>query len=301
MFVPGDRILESQSEVESVAFSKNGALLAAGCRDGKIRVWNLASGALERTVEAKGANLLAAHGHFSTVGADGSIAIRSWESDQTVRQVPAPRPRAFAVVSSPDGKLIAGAGRAADTGSENLVRVWDSTGKERFQSLAGVGGISRMVFSPNGEFLIAGSYDADLRVWDTRNGELKRKVEELTVSMFDMTFSPDGKHLATAGVDRIVYLWETANWRLVRKLTGQPEMIAALAFSPDGRQLATGGFDEMAFKNPAHVMIWDLASGKTLRTVNSTQRVARLSYSPDGKLVAVADRGKKVNLWAVSV
>ncbi len=72
MFVPGDRILESQSEVESVAFSKNGALLAAGCRDGKIRVWNLASGALERTVEAKGANLLAAHGHFSTVGADGS-------------------------------------------------------------------------------------------------------------------------------------------------------------------------------------------------------------------------------------
>lgn len=297
MFVPGDRVLESESEVESVAFSRDGSL-AAACRDNRIRIWNLRSGTVERTVSDASTNLLAAPGHFATIAADGKVTVRSWDTGQVARQMAPPTPKAGGLVASADGTLLAGSSRAADTGSDNLVRVWDASGRERFRSLAGVGGISRMVFSPDGAVLVAGSYDADVRVWDTRNGELKTKIEELTVSMFDMAFSPDGRHFAAAGVDRIVYLWDAASWKLVRKLTGQPEMISALAFSPDGKLLATGGFDELAFKNPAHVLLWDLASGKPRRTVNTDSRVARVAFSPDGKLVAVADRGKKIRLWA---
>ncbi len=298
MWVPGDRILESESEAESVAFSKDGSLLAAGCRDNRIRVWNLRSGALERTVADASTNLLAAGGHFAKVAADGKVTVKSWETGDVMRQLAPPAPKPAGVVASPDGSLVAASSRAYDTGSENLVRVWDAAGRERFHSLAGVGGITRMVFSPDGSMLVAGSYDADVRVWDTRNGELKTKIEELTVSMFDMVFSPDGRQFAAAGVDRIVYLWDAATWKLTRKLTGQPEMISALAFSPDGKRIVSGGFDEMAFQNPAHVLVWDLASGKVLRTVKSDSRVARVAFSPDGKLVAVADRKKKVWLWA---
>lgn len=299
MYVPGDRSFETDSEVEAVAFSKDGGQLAAACRDGKIRVFNTRTGAADRMVPNASSNL-APGGRYATASREGAIALRSWDAEQPARELKAAAPRVASVTASADGALIAGAGPAGETGSENLMRVWDASGRERFRSPAGVGGMSRMAFSPDGRWLVAGSYDADVRIWDTSNGELKRKIEDLTVSMFDIVFSPDGRQVAMGGVDRIVYLWDTSSWQLKRKLAGQPEMISALAFSPDGQRLVSGGFDEMAFKNPAHVLLWDLASGKILRTVKTTQRTARLAYAPDGKTFAVADRGKRVALWAAS-
>src|SRR5262249_11421951 len=129
------------------------------------------------------------------------------------------------------------------------------------------------------------------------DGELVRLIEDVPVSVFDMAFTPDGKYLAAAGVDRIVYFWDAHTWKLARKLTGQQEMIASLAFSADGRLLATGGFNDITQKHPVSILLWDVASGKIVRTLPSPHRVGSVAFSPDGKLLASTSDDNHVRFW----
>lgn len=189
---------------------------------------------------------------------------------------------------------------AHSTVNVNLVEVRNRDGSQRFVAPAGLGGTSILEFSPDGSALIAGSWDADVRVWNARNGELIRLIGELKVGMFASAFSPDGKLLATGGVDRTVYLWDTKTWKLARKLGPVKDMVSAIAFSNDGKILATGGFDDAAAANPAKVQAWDLTSGKVLRELTAPRRVSSITVSPDGKSIASASQTKAINLWQVS-
>lgn len=258
---------DSESPVNSVLFVEGGKSLAGGCADGKVRVWDPATGALQKTLakEELKPPYTSLIGGLST-SADGALRATS--------QIPNRQT------------------------SENVVQVRDASGAEKLKLQAGIGGMAILGFSPDGSALVAGSYDADIRVWNVRNGELVRRVEELPVAMFAMAFSPDGKLLATAGVDRIVYFWDTKTWKVARKISGQPEMISALAFSADGKRLVTGGFSELTSAAPVKIILWEAASGKMLKSFPAPRRVSSTVFSPDGKWIAAAFRDKSVQLFA---
>ena len=298
------KVFKAESEVTSLAFSKDGKSLATFGRDGDIRLIDIQSGLVTKTHkrgEGEGnPEFLAARGQFAAIGKDGTAKIRDLESGATIYSLAIEGPRVSRIASTEDGKTIAGGSRDSESASGNLVRVWDvADGKPHFKVPAGIGGLSAMTFSPDGQTLVASAYDTDMRVWNARNGELMKVVEDMTVSMFDLAYSPDGKHLAAAGVDRTIYLWDAKAWRLVRKFTGQPEMISAMEFSPDGKLLVTGGMNEMAFTAPVKVIVWDVATGQAVRTVEAEHRVNAATFSPDGKWFAAADGSKNVKLWAV--
>jgi WD40 repeat protein len=299
---PGDRVIQSDADVLKVAFSPDGSTLAANCGDGKIRLWDAKSGALKRTVPREqgdtSVTLPSPADLLASLGTEGSIRIWDLQTGDVKRRVTGVPRRTRGLVLSADRQLVAGSGRTGETGSEETVRLWDAAGKERFAAPAGLGGTSAMAVSPDGGTLVAASYDTNVRAWNTRNGELLRLIEELPVSMFAMSFSPDGKYLATAGVDRIVYLWDAKTWKLARKLTGQPEMIQSLDFSPDGRRILTGGFSDVTNQNPVTVLLWDVASGKTLRSFPAPHAVRTVAFSPDGMLAAAASQ-KTVSLWTL--
>jgi WD40 repeat protein len=61
----------------------------------------------------------------------------------------------------------------------------------------------------------------------------------------------------------------------------RPVPIMALAFGPDGKELAVGGYHE--------VTLWEAANGRLVgRIGNIAQRTQRLTYSPDGTVLAAA-------------
>lgn len=300
--VPGDLTISSDAAVGSLNFSADGKSIAATCGDGMVRLWDTKTAELQKAFSfhkedvavtlAGRADLLAA------AGRDGGIKIWDLKTGETIQKIAGPAAGTRRMAFSADRQLVAGSSPVDAEGSEYTVRIWDASGKEQHALAAGLGGISALAFSPDGRTLVAAGYDTNLRAWSTRDGELLRLMDELPLATFAVAFSPDGNYLATAGADRIVYLWDTKTWKIARKFSGQPEMISALAFSPDSRMLLTGGFSEFSVRNPVKAMLWNVSSGKPLRSMGSAHMVRSAAFSPDGTQAATSVE-QTVNIWAV--
>jgi hypothetical protein len=79
--------------------------------------------------------------------------------------------------------------------------------------------------------------------------------------------------------------------RLARTLTGHHYYVCEVAFSPDGHLLATVAQDGTA-------RLWDPASGKHLRTLDSpTWCVFGVAFSPDGRLLATVSLEGTALVW----
>ena len=134
-----------------------------------------------------------------------------------------------------------------------------------------------------------------------RDGELLAEIDDLPIMTPSVHFTPDGNNLMGINLDGHAYLWSTSSWRLTRRFEeSQPELGWSMALSPDGRLLATGGMDIASAMNPSNLIIWDLESGESVRTIRLPHQVLGIDFSKDGSLIAVASLEDGVRLWEVS-
>jgi WD40 repeat protein len=163
--------------------------------------------------------------------------------------------------------------------------------------------ISEIDISPDGQYILSGSFDSFI-LWDVRQG---KKVQTFTHESrlehpVHVAFSPDGKYFASGG--KGTKLWNLTTKQEVMKL--DDSSIYSMAFSPDGKYLLSAGFipSNSPFSDNTQTMkMFDIATGEEIRDfkLQSRQLVFDVAYSPDSKYIlsGVGYEGKMI-LWNTS-
>jgi WD40 repeat protein/serine/threonine protein kinase len=288
-------------DVKGVAFTPDGQCVVAACRDGTVKTWKMSSGREMATFHrplqtVDNACFSPDARRLAWSSQDGMIQV--WDLATGEEKFAEQSNTGFgrSVAFSPDGRLIALAG------FDGTLRLLDSdNGQERLTIYAHPSLVSGVSFSPDGCQLASASYDQTVRTWDaTPLGDDYQVSHCQTLSghteqVYGVAFSPDSRWLASASLDKTVRVWqrrrhgESDGYTARYVLRGHTTNVIAVAFSADGRTLASASWDNT-------VKLWDLNAPQgdslaLLRTIPSAERISSMDFSPDGRLLAVGQRG----------
>lgn len=172
---------------------------------------------------------------------------------------------------SPDGQVVAW---VLDDNTIDLVRVSD---QKVLQTLSGhTDMVTKLRFSPNGDFLVSASHDYWVKVWNLEGEELR----SFQAGALGIGISPNGSMLATVPFDGPVALWDLATGEKIKDLGGTGGYDTSDAeFSPDGQYLAV----DLA----SGIYIWHISDGALVW--NAVKNSMAVTFSPDGQYLAYSD------------
>ena len=327
------RVLTGYTDrIAALAFSPDGTRLASASADG-VRVWDSASGNsiyaftlpskwAEQVAFNSDGQLLAASAGADDEGGNSYIEVHDAASGAKIHSIKLDWNNAAPLAITPDGRLLSSGGAGEDgeyvsskawelrTGRElktlqvlfnafsadgrwgaslesrqgTQINLWDIAASRRVRTIALPGfQASRVVFTPDGSRILAASRNGpEVKLFEIATGK-EAQTLPIPAGAGVIAFSGDGKWLAAASGSSVA-IWDLPAGRELQMLAGQLSA-QDLTFSPDGRLLITGG--------PA-LGIWDVASGKLIRTVpGATQS---LVLSPDGRWLAANPKGN-LEIW----
>ena len=156
------------------------------------------------------------------------------------------------------------------------------------RSLAGhTDRVNAVAISPDGHFIVSGSDDKTVKVWEVAGGRLLRSLEGHTDKVYAVALSPDGRLIVSGSGDGTVKVWEAASGRLIRSMMGHTGWVLAVAVSPDGRTIISGSDDRT-------LRAWDLENGESRVLFWNDAAILSLALSRDGRLLACGDAAGRV-------
>jgi WD40 repeat protein len=290
-------------QLDSVAFSSDGKLLATGSYSG-VTLWDLERKSEKQLAGIPNTNLVAFSPESKTLAIGcGDNTIRLWEVSndrQKKRLKGIGRGYPKAISFDPNGNRLAAV-------SGFGIVVWElDTEKEIIFERRPIHRPSlqrSLAFSPNGKFLVTDDGRGGIEFWTVADGKKSSPYVPEEGQIHSLAFTGDGTTLASASDDGVVTLWSVIEER-VKKLatlgpTHDPKSPSfvfngdAVAFAPDSKTVATLG--------AGTARLWDLATRKLITTIRGhTSYITGIAFSPDGKVLATGSNDGTVKLWKVA-
>lgn len=148
--------------------------------------------------------------------------------------------------------------------------------------------VTSVAWSSDGQYILTGSRDRTVRIWDAATGQQVRLLDNIDVA--SVAWSPDGQRILTGGSDSTARIWDMHNGQLLQAFGGHAAPINAVAWSPDGQHILIGNDDNTA-------SIWDLQTGQRRILRGHTDKVLAVAWSPNGKLILTGSADKTARVW----
>jgi WD40 repeat protein len=247
-------------DVTFLTFNPNSQILVSHSAGGAIKLWNLKTGKLLRTLNEK-------------VYAAGVVAI------------------------TPDAQTLVTVDRKAQA-NDKTIKVWNLKTNKLLRTLNGHSQpVNHLEISADGQTLVSASNDKKVLVWNLKTGKRLQTINPQSTPIRSIALSPNGQLLATGGgeyvdqntsKDTSIQLWDIKTGKLLGTLEGQTSPISSIAIAPDGQTLVSVADS---------IKIWNLRTKQLLHTLPGGS--ASISISPDGQKLVTAAWDHSVKLWNV--
>src|SRR5262245_56851929 len=277
-----------------LAYSPDGALLASGGEDKRVRLWGVAARREQRAL--KGHPRCVYGVAFSPDGrllasCGGGKSLKLWEAGGAeLGSLEGHTVLVGGVAFSPDGRTLASAGGDVfSPGFEGELLLWDVEGRRQSGRYPMRDGARAPAFSPDGQTLAWSGAPQTVTLRHLPSDTQRTLAQGTAVR--GLAFSPDGATLGVA-TGWTVNVWDARAGGLRRTLRGHREVVWSVAFSPDGKLLLSGSED-------GTVRLWEVASGRERASLDwQMGKVRAVGFAPDGMTAAAGGDGD-VAVWDV--
>ena len=269
----------------ALAFSPDGTKLVSAASDGTIVFGGFPTG-------------------FSTTKPDNLIRLTDVSTGDELATLPRGSGK---LIFSPDDRTKTVAIAHLDirlwnteTGDELVIPVLDAPNLGFHRNLPT---ILALAFSPDGRWLVSGTTEGHIRMWDVATGEALAVFSEPTEQknlghISAVAFSPD-RALLAAGTKSQLHLWDVRTGHKIFSVSTvhkrgwgiHHDYPVPLVFSPDGTILVNG-------HNSGTIQLWDVKTGDRIAALDGhTQQVETLKFSPDGETLVSTAQDGTIFLW----
>jgi WD40 repeat protein len=177
------------------------------------------------------------------------------------------------------------------------------------------GQIRSLLVTNDKKYIVTGSYDKTIKVWDIESGEQSREILSQIGTgsegmIYEMALSSDDKLLAVGGwfgdtqgrTENLgdIRVFEFATGKLLYVLKGHINVIHALEFTEDNKSLLSADAE-------GDLWLWDLTTKKVIRKYNATDKNLDLNkFSDDVQSISASknrfvttDRYGRIKLWNI--
>src|SRR5919204_1352996 len=138
--------------------------------------------------------------------------------------------------------------------------------------------LNSAVFSADGRYVITGSEDKSVAVWDASTGAKLSQLYGPKDAVMGVSMSPNDKFVAAASRDGAIYLFDWYAEDRIAKILGHTDIVADANFSPDGSLIVSASGDRTA-------RIWKVPP---VLTLSHKQPVKWAAWSPNSKRIVTA-------------
>jgi len=236
--------------VVSVDVDGSGLVAVSSSLDSQIRVWDLESGSLKKSIDAGPVNAYTVcinpedPNEVAAGSNSGEVNIFDVAKGQRKLHLNPNGKFCMSVSYSKDGKKIA-------TGAiDGNVTLFDlGTGKHGsvLQSITDAHEmpVRSTCFSPatRAEILYTASDDGTVKIFDAREGHHVGTITGHSSWVLSVDCSPDGTHLATGSSDKTVKIWDLRTRKCLHTFTDHVDQVWSVSYNHNGDKVASVGDD----------------------------------------------------------
>lgn len=286
-----------RNDCKKVAFDQEGVLFATAAKQ-EVKIWNVRSGKLVRSVEIEDpTSLLFIPDCNALVIGDqqGGMHIADLVAGELVDSIKGHEGAVRVFALRPDLKgLMSG-------GDDKTIKMWEfkttkgsSVGKKlkMIKSLQINDEIVALRYSPDLRYIAVASMDMTIKVFfeDSLRFYLSLYGHRLPVTGMDI--SSDGKLLISSSADKNIKVWSLEFGECQRSLHGHHEAITGVAFLSGTRRFVTCSKDKT-------IKYWDIEGYQELQKLSGHQgEIWDMALSKDGHTIITVSKDRSIRVWS---